>query len=181
MTFYTYAHYTGDGGELFYLGKGRGRRAWHAHNRSSWWQSIVAKHGLRVQILAQWGTEQEAYAHEALLISCFRALGTRLCNLAAGGLGSFSGARHSAETRAVMRKRALSRGPVPPETRAKISAANKGVSRGPHSAETRRRIADGQRGTKRGPLSAEHKDRLREMSAAAAAGRARENGRFVQA
>ena len=98
--FYTYAHYTPEG-RLFYIGKGSGnRRAYNFHKRNAHWKSIVAKYGNPdVQILAHWDTEEEAFDHERLLISCFRDLGHKLCNLTDGGEGP-SGSKHSEETKA---------------------------------------------------------------------------------
>jgi hypothetical protein len=89
-TFYTYAHYRADQPERgpFYIGKGTGPRAWKTSGtgRSKWWQRIVAKHGLKVEILAPWPTEDDAYSHERLMIECFRDLGD-LVNLTSGGDG----------------------------------------------------------------------------------------------
>jgi hypothetical protein len=85
--FYTYAHYTPQG-RLFYIGKGQGNRAYKFYKRNKHWKNIVEKYGKPdVQILANWGTEKEAFSHEVLLIDCFRTLGHTLCNLTDGGEG----------------------------------------------------------------------------------------------
>jgi hypothetical protein len=100
--FYTYAHYTPQG-RLFYIGKGQHGRAHSKHGRSSYWNKIVAKHGSpEVQILANWDTEEEVFSHERLLISCFRDLGYKLCNLSNGGEGP-SGMKHSEEVKEKLR------------------------------------------------------------------------------
>jgi hypothetical protein len=94
--FYTYAHYTPQG-RLFYIGKGTGRRATAEVSRNQHWRNVVQKHGKPdVQILAYWDTSEEACDHEILLISCFRDMGHRLCNLADGG-NSNSGWKMSEE------------------------------------------------------------------------------------
>jgi len=86
--FYTYAHYTPEG-RLFYIGKGNQGRAYAKVGRNKHWHYVVNKYGPPdVQILANWDTEEEALDHEALLISCFRELGHKLCNLADGGKGN---------------------------------------------------------------------------------------------
>jgi len=86
--FYTYAHYTPEG-RLFYIGKGHGRRAYTFHKRNNYWNNVVEKYGKPdVQILANWGTEKEAFSHEILLIDCFKELGHKLVNLSNGGEGS---------------------------------------------------------------------------------------------
>ena len=96
--FYTYAHYTPQG-RLFYIGKGQGRRAHMFHKRSQHWKNVVSKHGVPdVQILSNWDSEAEAFDHEKLLISCFRDMGYKLCNLTDGGEGS-SGFKHSEQTK----------------------------------------------------------------------------------
>ena len=96
--FYTYAHYTPEG-RLFYIGKGNGQRAYKKSGRNIHWHNVVNKYGKPdVQILANWDTEDEALDHERLLISCFRDLGHKLCNLADGGKGN-SGIEMSEETK----------------------------------------------------------------------------------
>lgn len=87
--FYTYAHYTPDG-NLFYIGKGHGLRAYSSKGRNIYWKRIVAKYGKpEIKILAEWVTEQEAFEHEITLIKQYRKQGLKLCNMTAGGEGSF--------------------------------------------------------------------------------------------
>jgi len=94
--YYTYAHYTPNK-NLFYIGKGNGRRAYIFHKRNNHWNNVVKKHGKpEVQILAHWNTEAEAFDHEKLLISCFKDMGHTLCNMSEGGEGA-SGPKHSEE------------------------------------------------------------------------------------
>jgi hypothetical protein len=87
--FCTYAHYTPQG-RLFYIGKGSSeRRAHYMQGRNNYWNKIVSKYGTpEVQILASWDTEEEAFSHEVLLISCFRDMGYELANLTDGGEGT---------------------------------------------------------------------------------------------
>jgi len=85
--FYTYAHYKPDN-SVFYIGKGRGRRAWSVKDRNPHWRNVVAKHGAhKVEVLAHWPTEQEAFKHEKFLISCFRDMGYSIANITNGGDG----------------------------------------------------------------------------------------------
>ena len=97
--FCTYAHYTPQG-RLFYIGKGSSeRRAHYMQGRNNYWNKIVSKYGKpEVQILANWDTEEEAFSHEVLLISCFRDMGHELANLTDGGDGT-SGYKHTEEHR----------------------------------------------------------------------------------
>ncbi len=85
--FYTYLHLRESDNKPFYIGKGRGRRAWSHTSRNRKWESTVQKHGLKVEILAEWSVEQEAFEHEKFLISCFRDMGHELSNMTDGGEG----------------------------------------------------------------------------------------------
>lgn len=94
--FYTYAHIKPDG-NIFYIGKGSGNRAWKKTRRNQYWKNIVAKYTeYKVQILAVWQTEKEALDHEIFLISCFHKLGHKLANITSGGEGT-SGYKHTEE------------------------------------------------------------------------------------
>lgn len=91
--YYTYAHFTADTNELFYIGKGKGRRFNQTTQRSDWWKSIVKKHGFISKKLSNFQQEMDAYEHEVFLISCFRDLGYKLCNMNDGGNGGQTGAK----------------------------------------------------------------------------------------
>ena len=105
--FLTYAHYTPQG-RLFYIGKGSNeKRAHYFSSRNNYWHKIVAKYGKpNVQILANWNTEQEAFEHEKVLISCFRGMGYELANLTDGGDGT-SGYKQTEEHKEKTRKSKL--------------------------------------------------------------------------
>jgi len=99
--FYTYAHYKPDN-SVFYIGKGQRRRAWSNKNRNPHWRNVVAKHGEpKVEVLAQWATEQEAFEHEKFLIWCFRDMGCSMANITDGGDGA-SGYKHTLETKKIL-------------------------------------------------------------------------------
>lgn len=87
--FYTYAHYRADRLDQgpFYIGKGQGRRPYKLSSRNIHWQRVVKKHGLHVEILGQWATEEDAHSHEILLIDCFSELKTGITNMTIGGEG----------------------------------------------------------------------------------------------
>lgn len=120
--FYVYAHLassTRAKGELFYIGKGRGKRAWRDTDRNDYWHKIVAKYGYSVQILADNLSEQQAFELEkAFILISGREV---LCNMTDGGDG-VSGHIHS------------------PETRKKLSDSHVGNK---HSAETKDKIRIG--------------------------------------
>ena len=88
-TFYTYAHYRADQPERgpFYIGKGTAKRAWSTDGRSKWWKQTAEKHGLLVEILATWPSEEDAYSHERLIIECMRGMTLKIVNMTSGGDG----------------------------------------------------------------------------------------------
>lgn len=101
--FYTYIHRRLDTGEIFYVGKGSGSRAHSTSSRGRHWMSIYRKHGRHVELCAEWATEEEAHAHEILLIETLRSIGCPLVNRTAGGEG-VSGLRHKPESIEAMRR-----------------------------------------------------------------------------
>lgn len=94
--FYVYAHTIAshDGprpfGEIFYIGKGFGRRAKEKRNRSKHWDNIVKKYGYNVHYFESELTEEQAFAAEKRYI---KAIGREdlghgtLINLTDGGEG----------------------------------------------------------------------------------------------
>lgn len=153
--FYTYAHYKADTKEIFYIGKGSGKRAFLRYKRSVHWNSIVNKHGFKAEILALWETEKQALGHEKFLISTFRSMGFDLCNMTEGGDGVTSES-WTPEMRARLSKSKLGR-KASDETRRKMSASATGR---PMSKEAIEKTAAFHRGRKRG------EETLRKMSEA---------------
>ena len=51
MSYYVYLHRRGTDNEVFYVGKGKGRRAWHTWGRNKHWRNSVDKHGFFVDIV----------------------------------------------------------------------------------------------------------------------------------
>lgn len=74
-------------GDVFYIGKGTGKRAWARARRSQRWERHVKKHGLIVKIIKDGMTEECAFTLERMLI---HKIGLQnLCNLTAGGEGTW--------------------------------------------------------------------------------------------
>jgi len=156
--FYTYIHMRVSDGSVFYVGKGTGNRVRVPSGRSTHWHHIVAKHGLRSEIIARWDFEADAFEHEKTMIAYYRNLGVTLCNLTDGGDGFSAGHTVSKETRAKIRSGHLGI-PLSEAARAKISAANTGRIR---SDEFRAKVSAGLTGrpvsaATRAKLSAVHK------------------------
>lgn len=143
MKYYTYIHYKADTNEPFYIGKGASKhRAYSDYCRNKWWHAIVKKHGYKVEILSRFDTNKEALDHEIFLISTFKQLGHKLCNLTEGGEGSTG----FLPTDATRKKLSLAiTGIVRSEdTRRKISDSRKGIV---FSEETRRKMSEAKKGT----------------------------------
>ena len=131
-TYYVYEHWRLDRDECFYVGKGRGGRAYSMKNRNRHHQAIVAKlnrsgSAFEVRMVAVGLSEQDAFKIEKERIVFWRSIGVDLTNLTNGGEG-ISGFHHSEETRK------------------KLSAINKGVPAAfkgrKHSDETKRVLSE---------------------------------------
>ena len=86
---YVYAHQRPDTGEVFYVGKGTGKRLTTRSKRNNYWSNIVNKCGGFTPILLANGlTEQEAYSFERTVIQAIQKQTTlKLCNMIGGGRG----------------------------------------------------------------------------------------------
>lgn len=91
--YYVYVHKDCATGDVFYVGKGHGQRAWNTKSRNSKWESKVASlsHGWQVEIVQDDLSENEAFDLEISLIEKYggpQALGGKLTNEALGGESS---------------------------------------------------------------------------------------------
>ena len=151
--FYTYCHTRKDTNKVFYIGKGKDKRAFSSSRKNAYWKSIVEKHGFNAEILAYWNTEQEAFEHEKLLISCFRDMGHKLANMSDGGEGQ-SGYFHTEESRKKISQKLTGR-PKTEEHKKKVIEARKNYIA---SEETKKKISKTKTGTK---ISEETKRKMR--------------------
>jgi len=99
--FYVYRHLRDDSNEIFYVGKGMGRRAFDKSHRSKFWKNIVAKHGVRVELVKEGITESESIQLEIQTIDEYRRAGIKLINMTDGGDGT-TGYSHTEEHRRKM-------------------------------------------------------------------------------
>ncbi len=88
LRFYTYIHRRASDGLIFYVGKGVKNRSHSTQHRNKHWHNTVAKHGVVIEVVAYWFTEEAAFDHEKSLISEYRKLNQPLCNMTDGGEGS---------------------------------------------------------------------------------------------
>lgn len=124
--FYVYEHVRPDRDEVFYVGKGKGRRANEMNGRNRHHKAIQAKlsrlgMAVEVRMVAMGMDEEYALALEVDRIAFWRADGVDLANLTSGG---DTGNSPSEETRAIMRARKLGR-KLTEEHKAKIAKASK--------------------------------------------------------
>lgn len=91
--FYVYEHWRLDRDECFYVGKGKGNRAYNMRDRNAHHRAIMEKlsregSGMEVRMVATGLTEDEAFALEVERIAFWRAAGADLANKTNGGEGT---------------------------------------------------------------------------------------------
>lgn len=87
--FYVYAHYRKTTGEIFYIGKGNGRRAWSGKRANRYWHHIATKDGFDVRIIKDGLSEVCALTLETALIFIHgRYPNGPLVNMTDGGEGT---------------------------------------------------------------------------------------------
>ena len=86
-SFYVYTNSRKTDGSIFYVGKGKGRRAYISDSRNRHWRNVSAKHGFVASIISDGHTEAEAFEIEKTLIAKLRSEGARLVNRTNGGDG----------------------------------------------------------------------------------------------
>jgi hypothetical protein len=86
--FYVYLHRKATTGEVFYVGKGRDKRAWTHKSRNVYWHRVAKKHGVLVEILRDGLQEWAALELEIDYIALYGRKSTGfgpLINLTDGG------------------------------------------------------------------------------------------------
>ena len=155
---YVYAHRKPSDRTVFYIGKGKGKRAWSMSNRNRRWNFIVSKHGFEVEILKDRLPEPCALSLETAIIVSIGV--DRLANYVLGGAGT-TGWKHSEEAKrrigAAFKGRVLTQAqraaldatrhlPRSDQHRLAMSRAARLRARQPHSAETRAKISASHKG-----------------------------------
>ncbi len=129
--FYVYVHRKKSDSSIFYVGKGTKDRAYRKKGRNRYWHNIVNKHGYYVEIVQNHISEWVALELEKYLISEYKNLGYKLCNLTEGGEG-ISGYAHTEEAKK------------------RVSIANTGKT---HTEEARKKMSESRKGRKLSPES----------------------------
>jgi hypothetical protein len=96
MNYYVYSHIKKVGGACFYIGKGKGVRAFSKSSRNQHWHRVVAKYDYEVVILAENLTEDEALLLEEQYIQQIGL--ANLTNQSTGGKKN-SGWKHQESTK----------------------------------------------------------------------------------
>jgi hypothetical protein len=99
--YYVYLHRRLDNNSVFYVGKGKGRRAWNKSSRNAHWKRIVKKHGRSVEILFSSLTEEQAFEIEMQEIQKYGL--NNLANMTLGGV-STTGYKHTEDSKKIMRE-----------------------------------------------------------------------------
>ena len=98
--FYVYEHIRLDTNEVFYVGKGTGRRAYESKGdrRSEHWKRVHNKAGSSVKLLIENVDEELAFLIEIERIDQLKRLNAPLVNISIGGEGN-SGYKHSEDAK----------------------------------------------------------------------------------
>lgn len=141
--YYVYLHRRATDNKVFYVGKGKGKRAHVKTRRNKYWNNTVSKHGIIIQIVYDGLSEQEAFDLEIDTIKEMKYhFESTLCNLTDGGEG-ISGYKPTDEVKLKhsVALKGKSKSPThvlnaaaarvnrkhSEDTKSKISAAKKGV------------------------------------------------------
>lgn len=140
MSFYVYRYIRTDKNTPFYVGKGKGDRAFvsRGKRRNIYFNNITQKTSFYVEIILDNLSELQAFEKEIEFITLYKSLGYCEANLTNGGLGH-SGYRKSEETKLKLskslkkmseeskrrRRESLIGRPVSEATRKKLSEKNK--------------------------------------------------------
>lgn len=96
--FYVYLHRRASDNKVFYVGKGKDKRAYNTCTRNEHWKRVYGKHGLVVEIVFENLSEKEAFSCEIDTILEMKYFDYPLSNKTNGGEGQ-SGSKQSQETK----------------------------------------------------------------------------------
>jgi hypothetical protein len=145
--YYVYIHRRKDNNEVFYVGKGKGKRAYSTSGRNKYWRNVYNKAGRTVEIVEKELSEASAFLLEIELIKFYRECNTTLTNITDGGEGC-SGVFPNEETRAKLSFAAFTR--IRPrhtqETKEKMSKTRKGQIKEPRTEAAKEAISKALKG-----------------------------------
>lgn len=170
--FYVYEHWRLDKDECFYVGKGRGKRAYSRQGRNSHWNNIVSKlerlgSGYEVKLVAVGLNENDAFYLEKERIMFWRDI-VDLSNMTDGGEGISNPSKEVREklSRAKIGKISPRKGKINSEEHRKnISKAKKGKpppNKGKKSSdELRAKLSAAHKGKPNNQLGRRHSEESR--------------------
>ena len=85
--FYVYQWYNIDTNEIFYIGKGCGKRAGQRTQRNKLFKEYLATHNCKYKIIEYFDNEETAFQREHELILYYKKINQCKCNLDYGGTG----------------------------------------------------------------------------------------------
>lgn len=88
--FYVYVWKNLENGEVFYVGKGCGKRYRSLRNRNKFFLKYVDEHKVESSIVEWFDNEEDAFAHELELTTYYKSIGQCSCSLMDGGFGGYS-------------------------------------------------------------------------------------------
>ena len=139
--YYVYVWFRTDKNEVFYVGKGHGRRSHDMTMRNRYFLHVVNKVGMNNIVILKLEenlSEAEAFEKEVYYIAYYEKLGHRLTNMTKGGEGSsdwFSRLTEEEKERHREISRSFTGKKHTEETKRKISEAAKGRKLSPESIE----------------------------------------------
>jgi len=89
--YYVYEYFKVESNEVFYVGKGTGRRYKELHNRNPYFLAVYRKYKCDVRKVHEGLTDEQAFEKERELILHYRKSGQAYCNLTDGGVGFSTG------------------------------------------------------------------------------------------
>ena len=165
--YYVYLHRLSDTGEVFYVGKGHGRRAWDKVDRNVYWKAKTHGRCYEIVFYAENLTEDQAFTVEKQLIADYKNIfnGGTLVNLTEGGEGrtgfSWEGQRQGRQNPMFGRSQSL-------QARKKIADSKKGKPRPMHVVEASRNYNKNRPKEKHGMYGKKHTLEAREKMKTAA-------------
>lgn len=138
--FYVYEWFIVDTLEVFYVGKGTGKRRFETHNRNEYFNSVYNKYDCAVRIVKQSLTNEEACELEKERISELWSKGFAKCNLNSGGTGFAEGGRNP------IHKRVSSEGYVNPFSVIKFEGKDNPFYGRTHTEESLKKMSENRKG-----------------------------------
>jgi hypothetical protein len=122
--YYIYFHRRIDNGQVFYVGKGVGNRAYTRNSRNDLWHNVADTIGFNVEIIEKDLLQDLAYEREIYYIALFGK--DNLCNKTIGGGSPGSPCSDARKLLVSKQFKGKKKQPMSQETKDKLSAAKKG-------------------------------------------------------